>query len=249
MKYKSFPQEFWTQLDEALKKEIKAFGERPIAAFDADGTLWDTDLGENFFKWQIKNSGLKNLPADPWKHYRDWKESGDPRPAYMWLAQINQGQSFKQIKAWAEEAVKSIDPLPIFPEQKKLIQWFESRGVEVFIITASVKWAVEPGAKRFTIDSDHVLGVATAIERHIITDKALGPITYREGKLEALLERTNGRKPFFSCGNTMGDITLLQGATQMALAVGAAQEGQELFPTEEKLRAEALKANWFIHRF
>jgi phosphoserine phosphatase len=249
MKYKSFPQEFWQNLETSIAKEIKVNGPNPVAAFDADGTLWDTDLGESFFKWQIKNSRLPNLPPDPWSHYREMKANKDPRPAYMWLAQINQGQTLKQIRGWAEQSLKDSDPLPLFSEQKKLIQWLDSRGVAVYIITASVKWAVEPGAKRLMIETDHVLGVATAVERHVITDKPLSPITYREGKLAALLERTNGRKPFFASGNTMGDFALLEGATQMRLAVGATKPGHELFDTEESLRAEAKKANWFIHQF
>src|SRR4051812_277802 len=117
MKYKNFPSEFWDLLSKALETERKT-NSRPVAAFDADGTLWDTDLGENFFKWQVQHSNLPDLPKDPWRHYRDWKEGDDPRPAYLRLAQINKGQSLKQVQGWAEQAVKAHEPLPIFEEQK-----------------------------------------------------------------------------------------------------------------------------------
>ncbi len=248
MKYKNFPKEFWDLLSKTLDQELKS-NPRPIAAFDADGTLWNTDLGENFFKWQISYSQLDNLPSDPWKYYRDWKESGDPTAAYLWLAQINQGQKLTQVHAWAEQAVKSHHPLPFFQEQKKLIQFLSEKGVEIYVVTASVKWAVEPGAKLLGIPADHVLGIVTEVENDRVTDQHSGLITYREGKSAALLEATGGRKPFFCCGNTMGDFALLECATGLRLAVGAAGVGHELFETEEHLRQEAKTRNWWIHQF
>lgn len=248
MKYKNFSPQFWELLSKALDQELKT-NSNPVAAFDADGTLWDIDLGETFFKWQIANSGLPHLPADPWKYYCDWKNSGDPRPAYLWLAQINQDQQFEQVQAWAEAAVKAHEPLPIFPDQMKLIAWLLERNVQVYIITASIKWAVEPGVLRLGLKHDNVLGVATKVEDGVVTDIQDGLITYREGKPTALSERTSGRKPFFACGNTMGDLALLESATRLQMAVGAARPEQELFETEENLRLEAKSRGWLVHQF
>lgn len=248
MKYKSFSKEIWERLPQALNEELKS-NRRPVAAFDADGTLWDTDLGEAFFKWQIKNCPLSNMPYDPWKYYRDWKNSGDPRPAYLWLAQINHGQPLSLVQEWAEKAVSEAEPLPIFEDQKKLIEWLLEHNVEIYIVTASVKWAVEPGARRLGLGAEHVLGIETEVEKGIVSDRQSGTITYREGKLEALLDRTNGRRPFLASGNTMGDFALLDGATQISLAVGAAPEGHELYETEENLRSQARAKKWMSHRF
>ena len=245
-------QKNWSLIEEKIKSslesELKAGTPRPIAAFDADGTLWNTDLGENFFKYQISHKLLRNLPEDPWLYYRRGKESGDPRPAYLWLAQINQGHKIEEVRTWAEEAVRSLAPLPIFEDQQRLIEYFHSLKVEVFIITASVAWAVEPGAQRLGIPVENVLGVRTKVKNHLVTTEQEGLVTYREGKLQALLEVTNGRKPFFASGNTMGDFALLEGA-KLSLAVGAAQPGQELYATEEALRKEASAKAWLIHQF
>jgi HAD superfamily phosphoserine phosphatase-like hydrolase len=252
MKYKNFSQDIWQQIKVALREEKKT-NPTPVAAFDADGTLWDTDLGESFFKYQIKHNLLPeifgSLKKDPWRHYRDWKESGDPRPAYLWLAQINQGLPLATIQKWAEENVASLSPLPIFEDQKKLIEFFLQENCRVFIVTASIKWAVEPGAKRLGISAKDVLGIETRIENGIITTLQSGDITYREGKLTAILKATGGVKPFFATGNTMGDFWLLEGATRVRLAVGAAGTGHELRPAEEKLHEEALARGWLVHRF
>jgi len=248
VKYKNLGPDIWKKIDFALEK-AKDTMPKLIAAFDADGTLWDTDLGENFFQFQIKNKLLSNLPKEPWKYYRTWKESGDPRPAYLWLAQINQGHSLSEVRSWAEDSVRGLNPFPLFDAQKKLIEKLLKANADVYIVTASVKWSVEPGALRLGIPVENVLGVATKIMNGKITDEQDGEITYREGKSQALLKTTDGKKPFLCSGNTMGDLSLLECATELQLAVGAAPESHELFSTEERLRQEAKARGWCIHRF
>ena len=120
MNYKAFPNEFWQNLEKTIT-ELKTTNTNLIAAFDADGTLWDVDLGENFFQYQIDQKQV-SLPADPWNHYLEMKKvNDDPRAAYLWLAQINAGKSLEQVRDWAQIAFESIVPAPIFSEQKKLI--------------------------------------------------------------------------------------------------------------------------------
>lgn len=248
MKYKKWTPEIWKTLEAALAEELKQ-NSNPIAAFDADGTLWDTDLGEAFFRHEIKHAGLTGLPADPWGHYRTWKECGDPRPAYLWLAQVNQGQALSQVQAWAEASVAAMNPLPIFEDQLRWIDLLKSKGAKVYIVTASVKWAVEPGARRLGLTEDDVLGVQTAVRNGIVQTDQFGPMTYREGKAEALLAATGGRKPFFCSGNTMGDYALLKIASRVSLAVGAANPQDELWKTEEELRGKAREHGWISHHF
>ncbi len=256
MKPKKFTSEIWTAIESATQFAIQASknsSTKPVAAFDADGTLWNTDLGESFFKYQIKNCplpALHGLPEDPWTHYRRWKESGDPRPAYLWLAQINAGQSIKTIREWAAANVKQMSPLPIFEAQRELIAYLQKNNVDVYVITASVKWSVEAGAKIFGIPEENVLGVATQVENGIITDKQNGLITYREGKPAALLEKTKGVKPFLCSGNTTGDLNLLKSASHLSLAVQSEQpDGSELYKTELALQKEAEANHWLRFKF
>lgn len=246
--YQKFNKDVWQKINLAIEKTLDQ-GQLPIAVFDADGTLWNTDLGENFFKWEIKNAVLSNLPKNPWEHYRNLKSQPDPRPAYLWLAQIHSGLPLKTIQNWAQQALKEISPPPIFESQKELIELLYNKSIAVFIVTASVKWAVEPGASLLGVDSEFVLGVETEVQDGLITDKPILPVTYKEGKLEALLKKTKGQNPFLASGNTIGDISLLENATHISLAVGAAQKHDELFQSEENLRALASKSGWIIHHF
>lgn len=235
---------FKEEFESLKKKLLNAKAQTPgpaFAAFDADGTLWDTDMGEAFFKYQIDECNL-DLPADPWKFYDESKEVDAPK-AYLWLAQINKGKSLKQVQAWAEEAFLKSTPFPFFQFQKDLISFLHDNDFKVYVVTASVKWAVEPGAKRLGISADHVLGVKTKIENGIVTDVQDGPITYRAGKADAILQTTQQVRPLLCAGNTPGDTQLLKLA-EIPIAIVSHKKGERIYESEQQLQVEAKKNNW-----
>lgn len=248
MNYKNFPDFFWSEIEKTIQS-LKKIDQPIFAAFDADGTLWDTDLGENFFQYQIDNR-LVPLPNDPWNHYLEMKKvNNDPRDAYAWLAQINSGVSLDQVKNWAQKAFDSISPKPIFNEQKKLIELLLKNSIQIYIVTASVKWAVEPGAKALGLNEENVIGIETAIKNNLVTDEKIYPITYKIGKVEALMKKTGNINPFLAAGNTTGDYELLKSATHIKLAVSAASRDDKLFKSEKELLQIAEENNWWRHRF
>jgi phosphoserine phosphatase len=248
MNYKSYPTEYFTKIEAALQR-MKLEKARAVAAFDADGTLWDTDLGENFFQYQIDHR-LVELPTDPWIHYLEMKKvNGDPRDAYAWLAQINHGVSLEKLREWSAAAYDGVQPKPIFSEQKRLVELLLSYEVEVYVVTASITWAVEPGAKAIGIKPQNVIGVETVVKDGTITTEKILPITYRAGKVDALLKRTGGKLPFLCSGNTIGDFELLTAATEFQLAVSAASRDDKLFKSENELQTLAAEKNWWRHRF
>ena len=249
MNYKPFPDAFWAETQKTLSLLKKEVAVPLVAAFDADGTLWDSDLGENFFQYQIDH-GCVDLPAHAWNHYLELKKkNNDPREAYLWLAQINQGQTLKQVREWSQAAFDEIQPVPLFSEQKKLIDLFLQHHVQIYIVTASVTWAVETGARALGLAPENVIGVETLVQNNVISSEACLPITYRQGKADALLQKTKGIRPFFASGNTLGDAELMQVATHLRLAVSAASRDDKLFHSENELMKLAEKNKWFSHRF
>jgi HAD superfamily phosphoserine phosphatase-like hydrolase len=248
MNYRDYSPELWKFITEKLDLALKSEPGPHYAAFDADGTLWSNDLGESFFKYQISNSNLK-LPDNPWRYYRDWKESGDPRPAYLWLAQINSGITIDQVRAWSEAHLKSLSPMPTFQGQARLIDWLHERNVKVFVVTASITWSVEPGAKLYNIQADRVLGVETKIEKGVVTTVQQGEITYREGKVARLLAATGGIAPILASGNSLGDYHLLKSAKYISLAVSSTKAGDELYEAEQNLKNTATENQWLTHNF
>lgn len=245
MIYKDFPVEVLKKINQSLDL-AKSSQSEPIAAFDADGTLWDTDLGEAFFDYIIDNKKLP-LPSDPWEHYKSLKKK-KPEEAYLWLAQICADFDLSQIQNWADDCVKKLNP-PLFEAQKNLIDKFQSSGVKVYIVTASIKWAVEPGARLLGLTNEQVIGVETRVINGKITDQQSGVITYRKGKVDALLSLTNGQKPFFCSGNSEGDTELLGCSTDLAMAVSASRRDDPLFRSENQLFKLAKNNGWLMHRF
>lgn len=243
-----FSPQLWDHLSQTLRRAASEARGPKIAAFDADGTLWDADAGETFFDWQIHKSGLKNLPADPWKHYEDLKKV-NPIPAYVWLAQISAGVPLEQVRVWAQQCFDEQKSWPVFTSQLRLIELLRSLDFEIFIVTASIKWAVEPVAKLVGVDFDHVIGITTRIEDGRVGMEAVHPITWRAGKAEGLLTRTGGVRPLFASGNTLGDIALLETATHAQLAITTQDQPGGLFDEEAKLATVADERGWLRHKF
>ncbi len=246
--YNDFSSELWNQIETEIDQHLRVEGSPHYAAFDADGTLWDVDAGETFFQYQIDHSELKDLPSDPWHYYHQWKER-DPRGAYLWLAQISKGHTLAQVRQWARECLRLQKEWPLFPAQHRLIQRLRAKGIRVFVVTASIKWAVEPFAELLGLHYDDVIGVETQVVDGIITEQQKGNITWKEGKAQSLLEKTQGVRPILSCGNTMGDAALIDCSQRLKLAVCCSKVGDELFETELSLQKMARENNWLTHSF
>lgn len=243
---KTFP----PSLLERIYLELETFAEEmdhPVAAFDADGTLWRVDIGELFFDFQIK-SGALDLPADPWAHYRNLKIKS-PEAAYLWLAQINNGSSIDEVRKWSKQNVDALDPLPTFDFQFKIIEKLQELKFEIFVVTASIAWAVEPAAALYGIPSERVLGVKTKIIDGRVTLEQDGVVTYKKGKVDAILEATKGRAPAFVSGNTEGDLLLLESSVGSRLVVASAPKDDSLFVTEQKMQEIAKLKGWHYFSF
>ena len=140
-------------------------------------------------------------------------------------------------------------PLPIYDEQRKIFEKLKSLDVEIYVVTASIKWAVEPGARRLGLHENQVIGIETEVINGIVTDRQKGVITYREGKTQGLLAKTGGLKPYFAAGNTEGDKWLLECSTHLRLVMSSAPTDQENWITESKMLKLASERGWYSHRY
>ncbi len=226
-----------------------------IAAFDADGTLWDCDVGEIFFKYQIEND-LVPLPEGAFDHYLNLKKkNNDPREAFLWLAQISEGVELSVLQGWAKEAVNLSREFRVFDEQRRLMKLLQDHQFKIYVVTASVAWAVEAAVEKLGLLGIEVVGVRTEVVGGKITREPVWPVTFRQGKVEALLKQTGGIKPWLAAGNSSGDIELLSSAEEFALAVGATSAEDKLFESETQLQEIAKskhseeRPRWRVHRF
>lgn len=242
-----FPQKTLDSLYKATEMAVKN-GAKPLAAFDADGTLWATDIGESFFKFQIENCQLQDLPENPWLYYKNL-HTKEPEAAYLWLAQINKGRALQEVRRWSQKCVDTHPDLGIFKGQIKLIHHLKELGVEVFVVTASITWAVEPAAEIMGIPRENVLGIETEVQNGFVTDIQKGTITYKKGKVTSFQNANNNFLPFFASGNSNGDLPLLESSSHIRFVVSSAKYDSHLFDIEKKMIEHAKTNSWFWHAF
>ncbi len=237
-------------LDQIKDSIIKVFKNHsyPVAAFDADGTLWPSDVGRYFFQHQIKNHLLKSREADPQKKFNSLLDTKDHRRrALTWLALVMSGFEEREVKKWGKDFLKNF-PLKPFAFQQELIGWFLKQGGEVFVVSSSVRWVLEEAVSRCfpLLKKENIIGVETYVEKGVITDKLVEPTPVQDEKVKSLLKKTKGVKPVFAAGNTMSDLALLK-SSSVRLAVSAAHSSHFNHSSEHELKDQAIKNGWFVY--
>lgn len=232
-----FPAGFSAEVEERLRAAVGAGVE--LAVFDADGTLWADDAGEEFFKWQREEGRLEpdRLAAagQAWDEY----ERGEVPEDRIWevVTQAQAGLDEERVKEWARTVFADRFGDRIFEPMRGLIAYLEGQGVEVWVVSASHRWIVEAGAAHYGVPPERVIAVATEVEDGVITDRLVRPVPFGEGK-PAAIEARIGRVPDLGFGNSMNDapMLLMASSTDGSLAV-VINPGEEL----DKL---ALERGW-----
>lgn len=235
--------ELLKKIKNSLRNSIEQC-ENPVAAFDADGTLWSSDIGRDFFQYQIEKGLLKKKIDQPRSEFEHIKFYEGKAQALTWLAYVLSGFLLEEVQGWIKEFLKDRQPTP-FLFQKKLISWLQEMNVQVFIVSSSLKWLLDPAVNMFNIPSENIIGVQTVVKKGIITDELIMPAPIQEDKVPALYEKTNNKPPLFSAGNTLSDKALLEAATQTQLVVSTAKEKDFNYLSEKKLLQIAKTKKWF----
>lgn len=241
------------KITEFIEKHEAPSRQRKIAVFDADGTLWRGDVGEDFFKFQIEKQWLRKKIENPLKAYFDEVEKGDPVKAYGWLAQWNAGASEEDMRRWSHEFFHEKYSKAIFEPMRLLTHSMMNAGFEVWIVSASPYWAVMEGAKGFGVQPDRIIAVKTKTEKGILTDELAYPVPYRHMKME-LVNKIIGDPPLFAAGNTFWDKELLSMATEMTLSINSEDQDGPNYKAEQDLRqlADSMAGKtpqWLTQRF
>ena len=231
---------FLKQIQEKISDSLKNTS-YPIAAFDADGTLWPTDVGKGFFHYQAKKNVLKD--KDPLGSFNRIRDQYGKNIALRFPAQAQAGLSLDQLNEIIAGFFKE-NPLKVFVFQKKLIEWLHQKNIPVFIVSASLKWVLDYALKSYPIPKENIIGVQTLVEKGVITDKLVLPASIHKDKPLALKKHTEGRPPLFASGNTLSDQALLESATGISLVVASTKEGERNWESERKLLQLAKERSW-----
>ncbi len=228
------------ELDPILKNTEKNY----VAAFDADGTCWSSDVGRDFFTYEVESQKF-NSDSVSWKQFNEIEKNQSIDEALWWVCQIHDGFLEQDVLTWAREALEAYPPQIIEPVHE-VIQYLNENNVEVYIVTASVKWAIQPAAHLISVDPTHILGVETQVIDGKITSIRKPPLTWDKGKPEALNKHTGGKPIIFAAGNSFADFPLLESSEGLKLAVHKSEVGTNLELSERRLQAKAKENNWLM---
>lgn len=231
--------EIKTHIDASLKNATD-----PVAGFDADGTLWKADVGEVLLRYVIKNDLIDAIKGKPFDFFSDMYRK-DKVKALSWVTQIYQNIPEEEVLHWSEKGLEE-EPIEPIPFVKEIIDFLQSRGVAVYLVTASLKWSAIPAAsKLYGIRPEHVIGNQTRIKEGVISNELIQPLSLQKGKVERFFEATK-KTPFFCAGNSMDDLPLIKMASHIKLAIKTSTKNDDLFETENTLQGIAKSSRWFF---
>ena len=184
----------------------------PFAVFDADNTVWQHDLTEALMAWMeikghitIAGMNATLLPCPPRPNetlmsYYDLLCEVDHSLGYLFATQVFAGFTLGALRAELDEMMASTQairapmpdgppkaiPIPqIFPAQQELIATLQARGVEVWIVSASleelVRMVMSDPKYGINLPPERVIGVNLMLQK---PDKTVtvGAIERRDGQ-------------------------------------------------------------------
>jgi phosphoserine phosphatase len=181
-----------------------------LAVFDCDGTLWEADSGEKFFRWEMKRGLVSQEVADQltarYELYRRGEVSEDDMCGEM--VTMHEGLSSAEIERAVTKFFPEVIAGGIFPEMQVLTQKLIESGCELWAISSTNDWVVREGVKSFGIAPDRVIAANVAINDGHATGRLLR-MPSGEGKAVAIREVIR-RMPDAVFGNSRWDLAMLE---------------------------------------
>lgn len=191
-------------------------------AFDADGTLWRGDVGEAL---------LEDLGPAAFAEYAR-RLATSPFDAYTWAVAMMQGLNEREL---LQRCRRVFARQEVFSFVRPLL----ARLSDVYIVSASPRWAVQAGAEALGVAPDRVIAVDCSVADGVLTGQVVTPIPCGEGKVAQL--RARGITPVLAFGNGDLDQPMLEHAK--AAVVVAPHGGPD-----NALVAAALRNRWPVLR-
>lgn len=215
-----------------------------VAVFDADETLWSHDVGEAFLQWLIAEKHLVQPPPPEgvWARYEALCQQ-DKQVGYPYAAQAMAGMSEARLRMLAQTFFKQFQS-NIYPAQQRLIQRLQAAGVKVWIVSASNQWIIEAAAPYLGVPVSQVVGIRLQVDHGQITDQLIFPVTYRQGKVEAI-QKYIAQQPVLVSGDSMTDYEMLQYARDLVLVINPKDKG----PDTANIARLARQQQWPIQRW
>lgn len=204
---------------EALKAVVPLLatpGAGRAVCFDADGTLWRGDIGEELLRYLVAED---RLPAhlgerDLYQRYEKIHDA-DPPAAYAFAVQAMAGLEESTLVSWCRDFYQRRFAGRLFPFTRPLLAAFSGAGYQPWLVSASPRWIVEAGARALGVAN--VIAVDCEVHAGRLTPQIKQPVPAGVGKATLIQQR--GLEPSFAAGNGELDLPMLElAATRLVVA-------------------------------
>ncbi|MCA2976856.1 MAG: haloacid dehalogenase-like hydrolase [Myxococcaceae bacterium] len=200
------------RLPPAVQRALRPFlaDDSPrVAVFDADGTLWRGDVGEDLLRYLGVARALPAVAEGAFARY-EALHAERPVDAYAWAVEAMAGLAEVQLCSLCDDFFTRRFAGRVFPWVRPLFGVLETAGVAVWICSASPRWIVEAGGRALGLPVERVIGVDAEVEGGALTARVKRPVTAGPGKVAWLEQRA--RAWGFAAGNGALDVDMLERA-------------------------------------
>ncbi len=244
----------WQALEPEVARgveEVAALGPAGVAAFDADGTIWRGDLGEDFLRDLFHRGRLLDPPpGDAFDHYERLFQSS-PADAFAFCVAVMRGLPVSDVERFTDEFWDEWASGRVFPGMRAVLDHLLAGGTRILLVSASPAVSIRRAALKLGLPEDSVLGVegrVTGGSDPRLTGEVILPITCAEGKVEALRRRLGDRPVSIAFGNSLLDEAMLTHAQRAVMVAPAAKRRQPIGADHGPAIALAITKGWVVHR-
>jgi phosphoserine phosphatase len=113
-------------------------------------------------------------------------------------------------------------------ESLALIKALHEHGVDIWAVSGSSKWSVEPVFRALGVPHERVIGIALEASNGVLSPTARMPIPIREEKIHAL-RAVESRVPVLVASDSRNDIPLLKYSSRLKVWINSRKRSTEEF--------------------
>ena len=213
-----------------------------IIAFDADGTIWSGDVGEDYFHALIARQAIRDTARDALvanalefsiKIELGAAATDIARALYdAYIEGRYPEERTCEMMSWAcagwtrgeiEKHCRGVVEVGrltsrVHEEVRGVLDWARSRGIRVIVVSASPREIVETAAAKVGIAGTDIVASTAFYEADTMIAQAERPIPYGDGKVTALRHLIGDTPILAAFGDNIFDLAMLQQAL-VAVAV------------------------------
>jgi phosphoserine phosphatase len=207
---------------------------RFVLATDADGTLWDGDVGLALFEAVLAEDAIRDaareglaeearsfglddqgsthaLATRLFAFYNDDKYPLDR--AFAMMAWVFAGYTLAEMDAFAKRVLTAqrYDDR-IRPNMRAMVEGARALGLEVWVVSASCVAAVNAGVASLGITHERVVAMTPKTIGNVIASGIEGPVVYGAGKVKALNAACGKARILAAFGDSGWDAEMLREA-------------------------------------